>query len=68
MGIVYPTRMFSKPKVAQTIVTEWIKIDNPSTLPMGNGLGCSLCEFNSTLYLAVAHAGSPYVTTYRGII
>jgi sugar lactone lactonase YvrE len=39
------------------------KLDDPSSLPTGNGYGCA---FDSTgTYLAVAHDSSPYITIYK---
>ena len=64
MGINYPTRMFSKSKETDKIVTGWEKIANPATLPTNTAWACSLCEFKNTLYLAVAHLNIPFITTY----
>ncbi len=39
------------------------KLDNPSTLPTGQGIDAKFSH--SDTYLAVAHAASPYITIYK---
>ena len=40
-----------------------LKVEDPSTLPTGNGWGCAFSP--DGIYLAVAHDKSPYITIYK---
>ena len=40
-----------------------LKVEDPSTLPPGNGTGCAFSPDGT--YLAVAHWNSPYITIYK---
>ena len=42
----------------------WIKMTDPAVIPSDEVTECSLYGFKNTLYLAVTHIKTPFITTY----
>ena len=63
MDVVFEETINKGDRVVAYSTAPSLKVEDPSTLPTGNGYGCAFSPDGT--YLAVAHTNSPYITIYK---